>query len=127
MIPNIPSPFSDSLIFLFQRKSGIVLGFPCGSAVKNPSANAGDTGSVSKSERFPGGGNGNPLQLSYLENSMDRGARRATAHGVTRSWTLLSMYTHSTVSLALKALLPAEPSVMTVQEKTDSLPQSLCP
>ena len=42
--------------------------------VKNPSANAGDTGSFPESGRPPGEGNGNPLQYSYLENPMDRGA-----------------------------------------------------
>ena len=40
--------------------------------------------------RSPGEGNGNPLQYSGLENSMDRGAWRATAHGVSKSWTQLS-------------------------------------
>ena len=58
---------------------------------------------------------------------MDRGAWQATAHGVTKSWTRLSMRKRSTVSVALKAFLPAEPFVMTVQEETDLLPQSLCP
>ena len=46
-------------------------------AVKNPPANAGDirdTGSIPASGRSPGEGNGNPLQYSYLENSMDKGA-----------------------------------------------------
>ena len=38
--------------------------------------------------RSPGEGNGNPLQYSCLENSMDRGAWRATVHGVAKSWTL---------------------------------------
>ena len=45
--------------------------------VKNPSANAGDVrdkGSIPGLGRFPGGGHGNPLQYSYLENPMDRGA-----------------------------------------------------
>ena len=45
--------------------------------VKDPSANAGDlrdTGSISGSGRFPGGGHGNPLQYFWLENLMDRGA-----------------------------------------------------
>ena len=37
-----------------------------------------------------GEGNGNPLQYSCLENPMDRGAWRATVHGVTKSWTRLS-------------------------------------
>ena len=38
------------------------------------------------SGRFPGEGNSNPLQYSYLENSMDRGARQATVHGVAKNW-----------------------------------------
>ena len=55
--------------------------FPGGSVVKNPPANAGDTGNVSlilKSERSPGIGNGNLLQYSCLENPMDRGGWWAT-------------------------------------------------
>ena len=59
--------------------------FPCGSVVKNPSASAEALGSILGSERSPGEGNGHPLQYSYLENSMDRGACQATVHGVTRS------------------------------------------
>ena len=58
--------------------------------VKNPPANAGDAGDVdliSGSRRSPGAGNGNSLQDSCLENSMDRGAWRATVHGVTKSQT----------------------------------------
>ena len=61
------------------------MGFPGGSVVKNPPANAGDagdTGSIPGSRRSPGIGNGNPLQYSGLDNSMDRGAWRATVHGV---------------------------------------------
>ena len=59
--------------------------FPGGSVVKNLPANAGDTGdsgSIHGSGRSSRGGNGNPLQYSYLENSAGRGAWRATAHGV---------------------------------------------
>ena len=55
--------------------------------VKNLPANA---GSVSGFGRFPGGGNGNPFQYSCLENPMDRGAWRATVHGVAKSQTRLS-------------------------------------
>ena len=58
--------------------------------VKNPPANAGDvgdTGSIPGLERSPGGGHGNPLQHSWLENPMDRGAWRVTVHGVTKNWT----------------------------------------
>ena len=61
--------------------------------VKNPPANAGDTGSIPGLGRPPGGGNGNPLQYSCLENPMDRGAWWATVHGVSRSWTRLKLST----------------------------------
>ena len=66
--------------------------FPGGTVVKNPSANAGDSrnmGLIPGSGRSPGVGNGNPLQYSCLENSMDRGSWRATVHGVTKSQTPL--------------------------------------
>ena len=58
--------------------------------VKNPFANAGDTGdtgSIPGSGRSPGGGNGSPLQYSYLENPMNRGAWWATARGMAKSRT----------------------------------------
>ena len=56
-------------------------------AGKNMLANAGDlrdTGSTSRLGRSPGGGHDNPLQYSRQENPMDRGAWRATVHGVTK-------------------------------------------
>ena len=52
--------------------------------VKNPPANVGDVGSIPGPRRSPGEGNGNPLQFSCLDDPMDRGAWRATIHGVTR-------------------------------------------
>ena len=58
--------------------------------VKNLPDNAGDLrdlGLIPGSGRFPGGGNGNPLQYSCLENSMDRGAWWASVHGEAQSWT----------------------------------------
>jgi len=58
--------------------------FPGGSVRKTLPANAGDPGSILGSGRSPEGGNGNPLQYSCLENSMDRGAWEATVHGVTK-------------------------------------------
>ena len=64
--------------------------------VKNPLANTGDvrdTSSIPGSGRSPGGGHGNPLQYSRLENSMDRGAWRATVHGVAKSQAVVA--THS--------------------------------
>ena len=64
--------------------------FPGGTMVKNPPANAGDTKDTSLipgSGRFPGEGHGNPLQYSFMENPMDRGAWWATVHKVTQSRT----------------------------------------
>ena len=57
--------------------------------VKKSACNVGDIGLIPGLGRNPGGGNGNPLQSSCLENAMDRGAWRATVHGVTKSWTQL--------------------------------------
>ena len=54
--------------------------------VKNPPTNAGDVDSISGSGRSPGRGHGNPLQYSCLENPMERGARWAIVHGVTKEW-----------------------------------------
>ena len=62
-------------------------GFPGGSGVKNPPASAGDVSSIPGSGRSLGEGNGNPLQYSCLENSMDREAWWATVCGVTKSQT----------------------------------------
>ena len=71
-------------------------------------------GSVPGSGRSPGEGNGNPLQYSCLENSMDRGAWRATVYGVSKSWTRLSDFTslhftslHSTLLHSASASLPS--------------------
>ena len=60
--------------------------------VKNLPTKVGDTGLIPGSGRPSGEGNGNPLQNSCLENSMDRGAWRAAVHGVTESRTRLSNY-----------------------------------
>ena len=65
-------------------------GFPGGSVAKNLPANAEDKGSIPGWGRSPGGGNGNPLQDSCLENPMDRGAWRAIVPGLEKSWTPLS-------------------------------------
>ena len=59
-------------------------GFLGGSVLKYPPANAGDMGSIPEFGRSAGGGNGNPLQYSCLENPMDRGAWQATVQGVTK-------------------------------------------
>ena len=70
--------------------------------VKNPPANAGDTrdvGSIPGLERSPGGGNGNPLQYSCLENPTDRGVWWATVYRVTESQIqLIRMYARNPLS-----------------------------
>ena len=71
-------------IFIFLRS-----GFPGGSVVKNPPANAGDAGVmglIPGSGRCPGVGNGNLLQYSCLESSLDRGVWWATVNGVIYNW-----------------------------------------
>ena len=74
--------------------------FPGHAVVKNPPASAGDTrdvGLIPGLGRSPGEGNGNPLQYSFLENSMDRGVWRATIHRVAKSQTQLNdgVHTHT--------------------------------
>ena len=60
-------------------------GFPGGTVLENPPANAGDSGLIPGSGRSPGKGNGNPFQYSCLGNPMDRGAWQATVHGIAKS------------------------------------------
>ena len=76
------------------KLEGFKTGFPGGSEVKASARNAGDLGSIPGSGRSPGEGNGNPLQYSCLENPMDREAWWATVHGVAKSRTRLSDFTH---------------------------------
>ena len=74
-------------------------GFLGGSAGKESSCNAGDAGSIPGSGRSSGGGLGNSLQYSCLKNPMDRGAWRATVHGVAKNQTRLKpLNTHTMVT-----------------------------
>ena len=67
-----------------------MVGFPGGSNVEEFACNAGDLGSIPGWGRYPGKGNGNPLQDSCLDNSMDRGAWQATVSGAAKNQTRLS-------------------------------------
>ena len=84
-----------------------IQGFPCGSAGKESTCNAGYLGSVPGLGRSPGEGKGYPLQYSGLENSMDY-----IVHGVTKSWTGLSDFhfhynVHYNLNLSLQTPLQA--------------------
>ena len=68
----------------------ILLGFPGGWDSKESACNVRDPGPIPGLGRSPGEENGNPLQYSCLENSMDRGAWQAVVHGVPKSLTQLS-------------------------------------
>ena len=83
---KIHSKHSNSNITLI----GYILGFPGNSDGKEFACNAGDLGSIPELGRSPGEENGNPLQYSCLENSMDRGAWWATVHEVSKNQTQLS-------------------------------------
>ena len=72
------------------RQGCILSGFPCSSVCKHSVCNAGDPGSIPVLGRSPGEGNGNPVQYSCLENSVDRGAWQATSS----PW-LTRVYCHS--------------------------------
>ena len=72
------------------RNTYILQGFPGGSDGKESVCNAGDQVLIPELGRSPGGGNGNALQYSCLESSMDSGARLAIVHGAVESQTLLS-------------------------------------
>ena len=109
----------------------VVFGFPCAShrasqvvlVVENPPANAGDrrdAGSVSESGRFPGGGNGCSPQHSCLKNPRDRGAWRATVHGVTESRTLLKW-------LSTHACASHKPNFLRKRESCTSWNSANCP
>ena len=88
--------FAELLSFIlesvtFVAEMGIALGSLVAQMVKKSAYNEKDLGSVPGSGRSPGEGNSYPLQYSGLENFMDRGAWRATVHGVSKSQIRLSV------------------------------------
>ena len=88
--------FNISLINMVLHRINNCKSFTSGNGpckVKNPPANARNTGLIPGSGRSPGGGNGNPFQYSCLGNSTDRGAWWATVHGVAESDTTEHTYT----------------------------------
>ena len=107
--PGLMGPVSSEKP-LFSGEADISTAFPGGSAGQDLVAKAGDAGGlgfIPESGRSPGGGNGNPLQCSCLENPVDRGAWRAIVHGVTNSWMTERLNTDDKTSAQKKeAVLP---------------------
>ena len=87
-------------------------GFPGGSDGKASTHNVGDLDSIPGLGRSPGEGNGNPLQYSCLENSMDRGAWWVAVHGVAKSRTRLSDFIFSFHFHALEKEMATHSSVL---------------
>ena len=84
---NPRASHSKVKVDLFREIHTLWRGFSGSAVVKNLPASAEDAGSIPGSGRSPRVGNGNPLCMFYLENRMDRGAWRTTAHRVSKSWT----------------------------------------
>ena len=76
-----------------------------------------ETHSIPGLERSPGEGNGNPLQYSCLENSMDGGAWWATVHGVAKNWTRLSNFTSLHLTSAFFIVQCSHPYMTTGKNK----------
>ena len=94
-----PAP-ANHQVWLFDPFHSSHMGFPQSSVSKESACNAGDPGSIPRLGRSPGEGKGNPLQHSCLENPMDRGAWRATAHRMANSQTQLKQqHAHTRRSL----------------------------
>ena len=79
--------------------------FPGGSEDKASACNTGDPGLIPGLGRSPGKGNGNPLEYSCLENPMDRGAWRATVHGIAKSRTRLSDFTQVNIEYVFQVYI----------------------
>ena len=102
-------------------------GLPWRLSGKEPACRMGDPGLIPGSGRSPGGGNGNPLQSSCLENPMDRGAWSAAVCGVTKSWTRLSDSATTPALWEEQASLPLLPAPLQSPGTVGSSPKQALP
>ena len=103
--------------FVFLHQS--LWGFPGGSVVRNPPANAEDSGLLTRSGISPGEGNGNPLKYSCLGNPMDRGAWWPIVHGLKKvghNSKYITVYRLDFTNPPLKCLLPCVIRLLLAQE-----------
>ena len=98
---TIPQGYRNTGPILKRKTRQINVKYPSGSEVKASACNVRDLSSIPGWGRSPGEGNGNPLQYSYLENPTDGGACWATVHGVAKSQTQLSDFTHLSLTLSI--------------------------
>ena len=104
---NVKVHFSSVIIWLQPK---LIQGFPDSSVDIESACSAGDAGLSPGSGRSPGGGHGNPLLYSCLENPMDRGVWRATVHGVAKTQTRLKRLSmHRADSLSTCEVFPLVP------------------
>ena len=97
LLLNLLQYFFCLMFWFFGCKACEILGFPGGSDGKESACNTGDVGSISRSGRSPGEGNGNPLQYPCLGNPMKRGAWWVTVRGVTKELDMAErLSTHAT-------------------------------
>ena len=89
MVPLVPTLTMELHAFAILHQVIIGWGFAGGSDSKESACSVGDLGSTPGLGRSPGGGYGNPLQCSCLENPRDGGAWWAAVYGVAQSWTRL--------------------------------------
>ena len=98
---TIPQGYRNTGRILKRKTRQINVKYPGGSEVKASACNAGYLSLIPGWRRSPGEGNGNPLQYSCLENPTDGGACWATVHGVAKSQTQLSDFTHFSLTLSI--------------------------
>ena len=96
--------FSNSFVFMTKLPISLPEGFPGDSDGKESACNAKDLGSIPGLGRSPAEGNGNLLQYSCLENSMDRGARWAIVHRVARVGHDWETHTHTSLPESVQLL-----------------------
>ena len=102
----------SNLFSLYWQADSLPLSHHGSPRVKNLPANAGDSSLILGLGRYPGEGNGNPLQYSCLRNPMDRGAWWAAVHGVAKSRTRLSDFTFTFHFHALEKEMATHSSVL---------------
>ena len=131
MTPKVSGSISSAISLLpFDTNLASSMGFSHGSVVKNPPSNAGDAGLIHGSGRFPGEGNGNPLQYSCLGNITARNTQQATVHGVIKESDMTQQLNNNilyTLTSTILILLPNVPLCLKLSTSFSSELARTCP